>query len=117
VKFIIDAQLPRRLAVRLRELGYEAVHTLDLPRGNRTKDREIWELADADQAVVVTKDADFVINRALHGEPRRLLVIATGNIDNEALLRLFEANLATLEAVCATPSHVELSRIAVTVRE
>jgi predicted nuclease of predicted toxin-antitoxin system len=28
--FIIDAQLPRRLAYWLRQAGYETVHTLDL---------------------------------------------------------------------------------------
>jgi predicted nuclease of predicted toxin-antitoxin system len=117
VNFVIDAQLPRRLAGRLRELGYQAVHTLDLPRGNRTKDREIWELADGDQAVVVSKDADFVINRALHGRPRRLLVVVTGNIDNDELLHLFEANLAMLEQVFLAPAQVELSRTRLTVRD
>lgn len=38
MKFIVDAQLPRLLAVRLRELGQEATHTLELDAGNRTQD-------------------------------------------------------------------------------
>ncbi len=32
MKFIIDAQLPRRLAHFLQNLGYDAIHTLDLPQ-------------------------------------------------------------------------------------
>lgn len=45
MNFLLDAQLPRRLAVRLRELGHDALHTLDLPRANQTTDLEISELS------------------------------------------------------------------------
>jgi hypothetical protein len=45
MKFLIDAQLPRRLVYRLRESGYEAIHTLDLPEGNRTQDEQIKALS------------------------------------------------------------------------
>jgi len=38
MKFLVDAQLPRRLVFRLQESGHEAIHTLDLPLGNRTPD-------------------------------------------------------------------------------
>jgi predicted nuclease of predicted toxin-antitoxin system len=38
MKFLIDAQLPRRLAHQLRAAGLETTHTLDLPDGNRTTD-------------------------------------------------------------------------------
>ena len=38
MKFLVDAHLPRRLAYQLCAFGHEAVHTLDLPRGNRTPD-------------------------------------------------------------------------------
>lgn len=78
MRFIVDAQLPRRLVTRFCELGHEAVHTLDMPAGNRTADLAICLRADSDEAVVVTKDVDFFISRTLFGRPRRLLVIATG---------------------------------------
>jgi predicted nuclease of predicted toxin-antitoxin system len=38
MRFLIDAQLPRRLAAQLRQAGFEVTHTLDLPEGNRTTD-------------------------------------------------------------------------------
>ncbi|MCC7163044.1 MAG: DUF5615 family PIN-like protein [Anaerolineae bacterium] len=38
MKFLINAHLPRRIVRRLVELGHDALHTMDLPRGNRTSD-------------------------------------------------------------------------------
>ncbi len=80
MKFLTDAQLPRRLALRLREAGHEAVHALDLPLGNRTPDSVIDEISARDGHVVVTKDADFVTSFHLRREPRKLLLVSTGNI-------------------------------------
>lgn len=45
MKIIVDAQLPRRLVRWLAARGHDAVHTLDLERGNRTRDDEIIETA------------------------------------------------------------------------
>ena len=103
--------------MQLSGFGHEAIHTLDLPAGNRTSDQAICIHADALEAVVVTKDADFVINRTLRGSPQRLLVIATGNIGNRSLLYLIETNLRTIEQALATPAHVELSRVLLTIHE
>jgi uncharacterized protein with PIN domain len=56
MKFLVDAQLPHLLAIRIRELGHSARHTLDLCGGNRTPDADIAALADREDEVVVTKD-------------------------------------------------------------
>lgn len=117
MRFLIDAQLPRRLAERLAALGHEATHTLDLPEGNRTSDSAICIKADSTDAVVVTMDADFVINRTLHGSPQRLLVVATGNISNAMLLKLVEANLEAIEQALRTAAHVDLSKTTLTIHE
>ena len=60
MKFLVDAQLPRRLAGWLAAAGCDAIHTLDLPDGNRTTDQQVIDVADREQRAVVTKDADFV---------------------------------------------------------
>lgn len=60
MNFLVDAQLPRLLAIRLCELGHDACHTLDLAAGNRTPDSTIAAMADNTGAVVITKDADFL---------------------------------------------------------
>jgi len=38
MNFLIDAQLPRRLAYVLQQYDHTIVHTLDLPHRNRTQD-------------------------------------------------------------------------------
>lgn len=60
MKFLIDAQLPRRLATQLRLAGFQVTHTFDLPQANRTTDQALITLSIAEQSVVVTKDSDFV---------------------------------------------------------
>lgn len=89
MKFLVDAQLPARLARYLVDAGHDVVHTSELPEGNRTTDAAISAIADREGRVVVTKDRDFRDGYLLFGSPRRLLVVATGNITNTALLALF----------------------------
>lgn len=84
MRFLVDAQLPRRFAAWLNEAGQDALHTLDLPRKNLTSDGEIIARARQDGRVVVSKDADFAQSFLITGEPS-LLLISTGNIDNAGL--------------------------------
>lgn len=41
MKFLIDAQLPMRLVRLLQLVGYDTIHTLNLPQKNATPDTEI----------------------------------------------------------------------------
>ncbi len=93
MKFLVDAQLPRRLARWLQAEGHEAIHTRDLPVGNRTGDAAINELSLREQRVVITKDEDFVDLFLLRHEPYKLLLVTTGNISNRELERLFQGNV------------------------
>ena len=113
MKFLVDAQLPRRLALRLRERGHDAVQTLELPRGNKTSDAEINDLSIREQRVVVTKDSDFVDSRLLQGKPWKLLLVSTGNIRNQDLEELFLANLEAIVSGLSSFDYVELSRSSV----
>ena len=45
MRFLVDAQLPKKLSRFLNEKGFESIHTLDLPNGNKTTDAEIIELS------------------------------------------------------------------------
>lgn len=110
MRFLVDAQLPRRLCTLLAEQGHEALHTLDLPSGNRTSDAEIARRADALGGIVVTKDRDFAHAHLIMGSPQRLLVIATGNITNTALLELLMGRLDDIEAAFGRANYVTLSR-------
>ena len=117
MKFLIDAQLPRRLARRLGSIGHDAVHTRDLPAGNRTTDREICRLADLDGRVVVTKDADFVSSHLLSGRQNRLLLVSVGNITNEDLERRVFAELPAIVLALSDSAFVELTTAGLVVHE
>lgn len=112
MKFLVDAQLPRRLARWLQEAGHETVHTRDLSEGNRTGDAEINALSVREQRVVITKDEDFVDLFLLRHEPYKLLLVAMGNISNKELEHLFQNNLDEIIKAFETCDFVELDRTA-----
>lgn len=116
MKFLVDAQLPRRLTVWLNAAGFDAVHTLDLPLGNETPDTFINDFSVAERRIVVTKDSDFVDSFLLHKKPYKLLLISTGNTRNTELEGLFQANIEKLrEAFDVDSEFVELTRTAIVV--
>jgi predicted nuclease of predicted toxin-antitoxin system len=110
MKFLVDAQLPRRLAIWLRDHGYDALHTLDLPAGNRTTDAELLAVAAREQRAVITKDDDFVRTFLVRGEPETLLLVATGNIGNRALEQLMQTHWLQIETSLQKHRFVELLR-------
>jgi predicted nuclease of predicted toxin-antitoxin system len=110
MKFLVDAQLPRRLAVLFQQAGHDAIHTLDLPLGNYTPDKIISDLSIKEQRVVVTKDADFVDSFLLHQLPWKLLLVSTGNIHNSDLMVLFEVNLKQVAQGFDTFHFIEINQ-------
>lgn len=115
MRFLVDAQLPRRLAGWLRECGHDTLHTLDLPQGNRTSDATICAVAQEGGRIVVTKDDDFVQSHILSGQPDRLLLIATGNIGNADLLALLSDALPAIRRAFESANFVEIGREALIV--
>ena len=59
---------------------------------------------------MVTKDADFRHSHTVSKTPRKLLLVATGNIRNDELFALFERRLGDIEAALSVSSFVELYR-------
>ncbi|MFE1595442.1 DUF5615 family PIN-like protein [Nocardia sp. NPDC058705] len=108
MKFLVDAQLPARLARFLNDAGHDARHTSQLFAGNRTADDQVAKIADSEDRVVVSKAADFRISHQLQGRPRRLLVIAMGNISNNGLLAVFETHLDSIVAAFDDADRVEI---------
>ncbi len=108
MKFLVDAQLPKRLCDVLTSKGIDAVHTFDLPKGNFTSDRELIEIADAEGRIIITKDGDFMDNYLLHGSPKKLLLVTTGNISNNLLIGLFEKYFDQITVQLKSNSVVEL---------
>src|ERR1700684_346116 len=116
MKFFIDAQVPRRMVSWLNSVGCDALHTLDMPDGNRTTDTQIIARADQEQRIVVTKDADFVNEHVLHGRPAKLLLVSTGNISNRELEALVVPMIPDIMREFQTNAFLELGRTGITVR-
>jgi predicted nuclease of predicted toxin-antitoxin system len=116
MKVVVDAQLPRRMAGWLNAAGCDALHTLDLPDGNRTTDQQLLEVSDREQRVVITKDADFVDSHLLHSRPAKLLLISTGNISNRDLESLTAPLIPDLVREFQTHSFLELGRGGIVIR-
>ncbi len=110
MKFIIDAQLPQLLAVWLKDYGFDAIHTLELPQANLSDDSEIITVADRDERVVISKDSDFFDDHVLRGKPKKLLIVKTGNIKNRDLIRLFERNIEHIEKLFKRYVLIEMNR-------
>jgi predicted nuclease of predicted toxin-antitoxin system len=110
MKFLVDAQLPRHLAASLKWSRHDVLHTLDLPSGNHTPDWRINEISVEEQRIVITKDADFVNSFLLSGVPYKLLLVSTGNINNQELEGIFVKNLSAIVGALEVYDFVEITR-------
>ena len=96
MKFLVDAQLPVHLARFLQTEGYDAIHTKDLPKQNKTTDTEINTVSVQENWIVITKNSDFFDSFLIRQEPYKLLLVTTGNITNTELGTLFRKDLSQL---------------------
>jgi predicted nuclease of predicted toxin-antitoxin system len=94
-RFLVDAQLPPGLAKRLSALGYRADHVNRVGLG-AAGDTAIWAYAVANQAVLVTKDDDFVALARRDPRAAPVVWIRIGNCTNDALWRILEPALSEI---------------------
>lgn len=116
MNWLVDTQLPHQLATALKQRGHHAVHASELPGGHLSSDEAIIDHADREDAVVVTKDADFLAAYEVKGQPKRLLYVRTGNIRNTELVFLFMRYLDLLCQELKDGGLVEMDRNGITVR-
>ena len=62
MRFIVDAQLPQKLALWIGAQGFDAIHTLSLPAKNLTDDKYIIALSIAfSERVIVPHGYDKAV--------------------------------------------------------
>ncbi|MFO0053450.1 MAG: DUF5615 family PIN-like protein [Dolichospermum sp.] len=110
MKFLIDAQLPERIANLLEKSGYVVVHTKNLPLQNATPDSEINKLSIIEQRIVITKDKDFLDSFLIKKEPYKLLLITTGNISNKQIEQIFIQNISQMVELFMNYDFLELTK-------
>lgn len=96
MKFLIDAQLPEILSDLICSLGHESIHTIHLEKKNNTTDSEINSIYIHESRILVTKDTDFKFSHTKHKVPPKLILVTTGNIRNEELLKIFRQNMDSI---------------------
>ena len=89
MKFLVDNQLPLALAQRLRQLGHEARHVIDLHL-DEAEDLDIWQQAASLGWTIITKDEDFSRLVLLRAEPVQVVWVRLGNCRKAVLLDTVE---------------------------
>ena len=104
MKFLIDNQLPIALAAFIRSKNLEASHVFELGL-DRASDKEIWELAQKDNWILISKDEDFF--HLVKQQPKvQLIWVRKGNSRTGSLLAAFETLWTTLEEALKAGEHV-----------
>jgi predicted nuclease of predicted toxin-antitoxin system len=88
--FLVDAHLPPALARWISSHGHPATHVFDVSL-HAADDPVIWERARQSEAILISKDEDFVDRWLLSDAPIALVWIRKGNCSNRALMAWFES--------------------------
>ena len=111
MKFIVDTQLPPKLARYLKSKGHDCVHTTDFKDGHLLQDPEIILIAINEKRTVITKDSDFSDYYYLKGSPPKILLLQFGNISNRDLIGYFDQYLEEVLKVFKNGyNYVQFSR-------
>lgn len=96
MRFLLDAQLPPRLAAKISGAGYEAIHVGDvLPLD--ADDLAVAGEANRLKAVLVSKDEDFVDLSGRGVLQAQFLWIRSGNMTTAKLWMILEPLLPDIE--------------------
>jgi len=89
----LDAQLPPQLASWIQQtLAINAIALRDIGLRDAT-DNAIFDAAKKANAVLISKDSDFVELVLRLGAPPKLIWLTCGNVSNAALQTLFNTKL------------------------
>ncbi|MDO9063940.1 MAG: DUF5615 family PIN-like protein [Sulfuricella sp.] len=109
MKFWVDAQLPPLLATWLSEQFHVEAFSLRTLGLRDACDAEIFQAAQQQDIVIISKDSDFVELVSRYGTPPQLIWVTCGNVTNRRLQIAFNKTFATaLELLAAGQVMVEI---------
>lgn len=89
---------------------HDCIHTIELPDKNRSRDYQINKIAVDQNRVVITKDNDFLDSYILKALPPKLIIVTTGNITNNALVKIFNDNLTLIVDMLSRSNLIEIGK-------
>lgn len=96
MKFLVDVQLPRKLAFWLQDRGYDTIHTLGHNLG-QVDDRTLWEMADKENRIMISKDEDFFILAMRPKDRGSLLWLRMGNCRTTDLITKLDQHWSEIQ--------------------
>ena len=102
-RFLIDANLPRRVPIWQSE---KFVHVVDID--DEWTDSEIWDYARKNDCTIVTKDADFSNRIIVSVPPPRIIHLRTGNMRLRDLIVFIEEHWEVVRRLSATHKLVSV---------
>ena len=110
MRFICDVNIAIRISKFLVSQGAYSLHVNQLKDKWLTRDKIIWELADEQELIVVSKDADFRESFLLRRAPKKLLHVCVGNAATEDIMELLRQSWPILEQYAVANSfYLELN--------
>ena len=117
MKFLVDNALSPNLAVGLRAAGYDVVHLRDIGLASAS-DADVFQVALADNRVIVSEDTDFGTLLALQAAAKPSVLLFRGIQDRSAanLLSLLLTNLAAVTSALDAGAVVVIENTRIRVR-
>jgi predicted nuclease of predicted toxin-antitoxin system len=104
MKLLFDENLSPKLPRLCAALFPGSAHVRDCGLKGRP-DEEVWQYAQGNGFVIVSKDADFHERGLLYGPPPKLVWLRIGNCTRDDLLRLITTHEQDIRAFEANPKE------------
>jgi predicted nuclease of predicted toxin-antitoxin system len=88
VKILLDANISWKLVNSLKPIFGDCAHVDFIEFNVPTEDIDIWNYAQDNGYIIITKDNDFADLLELNGYPPKVVLIKTGNNSSHALMEL-----------------------------
>jgi predicted nuclease of predicted toxin-antitoxin system len=95
VKLLLDENLSDRIIPRIIDLYPDSAHVKILALTN-TDDSIIWEYANTNDLVIVSKDSDFHQRSLLYGHPPKFIYLRIGNSPTSKIVQILRDNFDTI---------------------
>jgi len=88
MKILLDANISWKLANSLKPIFGDCAHVDFIGLNVPAEDIDIWNYAQDNGYIIITKDNDFVDLLELKGYPPKVVLLKTGNNSSQAIMEL-----------------------------